>query len=68
MRLTQTIDGIDRYVDVPDEAVTTIDVFKESGWTEAPELVQANPALAPGEPETVPEPEKPARRASKSTD
>lgn len=66
MRLTQTIDGIARYIDVPDGADSTVDVLKESGWVEAAELVQANPALEPGEEETVPA--KLARKSSKSTD
>jgi hypothetical protein len=68
MRLTQTIDGIVRYVDVPEGADSTVAVLKESGWKEAPELTQANPALAPGEPETPAEPAKPARKSSNSTD
>jgi hypothetical protein len=69
MRLTQTIDGIKRYVDVPEGADSTVAVLKESGWEEVPELTQANPALAPGEPETPAEPAKSTRKSSsKSTD
>lgn len=57
MRLTHP--DLDAIIDVPEDAAW---VLTESGWVEAPELVQANPALAPGEPETVPEPPKSRRK------
>jgi hypothetical protein len=66
MRLTKNIDGVDRYFEPPDGADSTIAVLKDAGWVEADELVQVNPALAPGEEETVPA--KPARKTSKTTD
>lgn len=43
---------LNEIIDVPDD---TAEVLAASGWEPAPELVQANPALAPGEPETPPE-------------
>ena len=51
----------DAEIDVP-EAVA--EELAASGWKPAPEVVQANPALAPGEPETVPEAPRSRRKTS----
>ena len=59
MRLTHP--DLDTVIDVPEGAA---EVLKDSGWVEAPELTQANPALAPGEPETVPEAPKSRRKTT----
>ena len=53
----------DAEIDVPEDVAA---VLADSGWKPAPEIVQANPALAPGEPETVPEAPRSRRKASET--
>lgn len=61
MRLTHP--DLNVVIDVPEGSA---EVLAESGWVEAPELVQANPALAPGETETVPESPKSRRKPTET--